>query len=203
MNLDELLERVRATLDRLGPRDAWLAIRDGARLVSASRDRAIKLIDVTSGLLVDDLAKPREPLLCIAQHPKEDLVAFGSDAGQVRLHKIAPRGGRLAEGDDKEESSVREFERFPGPVHSLAFSSDGTLLAAAGSTGEARVWKTTDGKRVGQIPNRGTALFSVAFSPDDQQIALAGADGQIVFHDVASGKALKKIVPVPIEVSSR
>jgi WD40 repeat protein len=94
---------------------------DGARLVSASRDRAIKLIDVASGLLIDDLAKAREPLLCIARHPTEDLVAFGSDAGQVRLHKIAPRGGRLAEGDDKEESSVREFERLNGPVHSLAF----------------------------------------------------------------------------------
>ena len=180
---------------------AWS--QDGARLVSASRDRAIKLIDVASGLLIDDLAKAREPLLCIARHPSEDLVAFGSDAGQVRLHKVAPRGGRLAEGDDKEESSVREFERLPGPVHSIAFSPDGTLLAATGAAGETRVWKTGNGKRVALIPTRGTALFSVAFSPDGQQLALAGADGQIAFHDVNSGRSSKTIVPAPIEGSSR
>jgi len=176
---------------------------DGARLVSASRDRAIKLIDVASGLLIDDLAKAREPLLCIARHPTEDLVAFGSDAGQVRLHKVAPRGGRLAEGDDKEESSVREFERLNGPVHSLAFSPDGNLLAATGASGDTRIWKTGDGKRMAQIPTRGTALFAVAFSPDGQQIGLGGADGQIAFHEVTSGKLVKTIVPVPIEVSSK
>jgi mono/diheme cytochrome c family protein/roadblock/LC7 domain-containing protein len=176
---------------------------DGARLVSASRDRAIKLIDVASGHLIDDLAKPREPLLCLARHPTEDLVAFGSDAGQIRLHKVAPRGGRLAEGDDKEESAVREFERLPGPVHSLAFSPDGSLLAATGATGETRIWKTADAKRVAQIPPRGGPLFAVAFSPDGQQVALAGADGIVAFHDATGGKLLKSVVAVPLEFSSR
>ena len=180
---------------------AWS--RDGARLVSASRDKAVKLIDAATGHLIDDLAKPRDPLLCLAQHPTENLVAFGSDTGQVRLHKIEPRGGRLAEGDDKEESSVREFERLPGPVHALAFSADGTLLAATGANGETRVWKTADGNRVAQIPLSGIALFAVAFSNDGTRLATAGVDGQLRMYDAKTGKATNVLVPVPVEVAAK
>jgi hypothetical protein len=35
------------------------------------------------------------------------------------------------------------------------------------------------------------------------KVGLAGADGQIAFHDVTTGKLIKTIVPVPIEVSAR
>ena len=38
---------------------------------------------VASGLLIDDLAKPREPLLCVARHPTEDL-------GTGKTHRLAP-----------------------------------------------------------------------------------------------------------------
>jgi WD40 repeat protein len=175
---------------------AWSG--DGARLVSAARDKAAKLIDVASGRLVDDLSRPRDPLLCLARHPKQDLVALGADTGLLRMNKIAPRGGRLAEGDDKEESFVREFERMPGAIHSLAFSADGTLLAATGAAGETRIWKTENGKRTAHIPSPGCALFTVAFSPDNARIATAGADGQVRIYDAVSGKPLKGFVAVAL-----
>ena len=180
---------------------AWS--RDGARLVSASRDKAVKLIDVATGHLIDDLAKPRDPLLCVARHPVEDLAAFGSDTGEIRLHKVAPRGGRLAEGDDKEESAVREFERLPGPVNAIAFSPDGALLAATGAKGETRIWKTADGKRIAQIPSPGVALFALAFSSDGTRLATAGADGLMRFHDAKTGAMLKTFMPVPLDVAAK
>jgi WD40 repeat protein/mono/diheme cytochrome c family protein len=174
---------------------AWS--RDGKRLVSASRDKAIKLIDPSTGHLVDDIAQPREPLLCVARHPAEDLVAFGGDNGQVRLHKVAPRGGRLAEGDNKEESTVREFERIPGPAHALAFSPDGTLLAATGARGETRIWKSADGKRVAQISGE-IPLYTLAFTHDGKTLATAGADGRIRLYDSATGKMSGDFIPVPM-----
>ena len=180
---------------------AWS--RDGTRLVSASRDKAVKLIEVASGHLIDDLAKPRDPLLCVARHPTEDLVAFGSDTGEVRLHKIAPRGGRLAEGDDKEESAVREFERLPGPANAVAFSLDGTLLAATGAKGETRIWTSADGKRVAQIQSPGCALFALAFSHDGTRLATAGGDGQLRIYDAKTGKMMKTLAPVPVEVAAK
>jgi len=179
---------------------AWS--RDGARLVSASRDKAIKLIDVSTGHLVDDIAQPREPLLCVARHPSEDLIAFGSDNGQIRLHKIAPRGGRLAEGDNKEESTVREFERLNGAAHAIAFSPDGKLLAATGAKGETRIWTSADGKRVAQIPSPGDALFTLAFTHDGTHLVTAGADGQLRFYDIRTAALAKTLMAVPIEVAA-
>mgnify|MGYP006142798263 FL=1 len=49
---------------------------DGSKLISISRDRGVKLIDMASGHLIDDAARPREPVLALARHPLEDLVAF-------------------------------------------------------------------------------------------------------------------------------
>ncbi len=173
--------------------------RDGSRLVSVSRDKAIKLIDPATGHLVDDIAQPREPLLCVARHPAEDLVAFGGDNGQIRLHKIAPRGGRLAEGDNKEESTVREFERLPGAAHAVAFSPDGKLLAATGARGETRIWQTADGKRVAQIPSSGGALFALTFTSDSARLVTGGADGQLRIYEAKTGAVAKTLVPVPLE----
>ena len=177
--------------------------RDSTRLVSASRDKAIKLIDVSTGHLIDDIAEPREPLLCVARHPSEDLIAFGGDNGQIRLHKIAPRGGRLAEGDNKEESTVREFERLSGAANAIAFSPDGALLAATGAKGETRIWTTADGKRIAQIPSPGGALFTLAFSRDGKHLASAGADGQLRFYDTKSGTLMKTLMAVPIEAAAK
>ena len=176
---------------------------DGSRLVSVSRDKAIKLIDPATGHLVDDIAQPREPLLCVARHPAEDLVAFGGDNGQIRLHKIAPRGGRLAEGDNKEESTVREFERLPGAAHAVAFSPDGKLLAATGARGETRIWQTADGKRVAQIPSSGGALFALTFTSDSARLVTGGADGQLRSYEAKTGMLSKTLVPVPLEVASK
>ena len=177
--------------------------RDGSRLVSASRDKAIKLIDPATGHLIDDIAEPREPLLCLARHPTEDLVAFGGDNGQVRLHKIAPRGGRLAEGDNKQESEVREFERLNGAANALAFSLDGKLLAATGTRGEARIWKTENGQRVAQIAGNKTPLYALAFTNDGQQLATAGAEGRVRIYEVATGKFVREFTPAPVEVAGR
>ena len=176
---------------------------DGSRLVSVSRDKAIKLIDPATGHLVDDIAQPREPLLCVARHPAEDLVAFGGDNGQIRLHKIAPRGGRLAEGDNKEESTVREFERLPGAAHAVAFSPDGKLLAATGARGETRIWQTADGKRVAQIPSSGGALFALTFTSDSARLVTGGADGQLRSYEAKTGMLSKTLVPVPLEVAAK
>jgi len=177
--------------------------RDSTRLVSASRDKAIKLIDVSTGHLIDDIAQPREPLLCVARHPSEDLIAFGSDNGQIRLHKIAPRGGRLAEGDNKEESTVREFERLSGAANAIAFSPNGELLAATGAKGETRIWTTADGKRIAQIPSPGGALFTLAFSRDSTHLATAGTDGQLRFYNAKSGALEKTLTAVPIEAAAK
>ena len=49
---------------------------DGKRVLTGSRDRAMKLIDAANGQFIDDINKLLEGVLCIARHPKEDLVVI-------------------------------------------------------------------------------------------------------------------------------
>ena len=173
---------------------------DGSKLISISRDRGVKLIDMASGHLIDDAARPREPVLALARHPLEDLVAFTGTEGKVRLHRMAPRGGRLQEGDDKEESAVREFEHMATPLHAVAFSADGTRLACGGQNGEIRLFLTESGKREATIPSAGGPIFTLAFHPQEHYLASAGSDGQVRFYDTTDGHLMKTFGAVPLGV---
>jgi WD40 repeat protein/mono/diheme cytochrome c family protein len=170
---------------------------DGKRLVSASLDKLIKLIDVETGQLVDDVNIPRDPESCLARHPTEALVAHGGEHGKIRLHKMEPRGGRLAEGDNAEKSYVRESEGLAPPIQALAFNHDGSLFAAAGDKGEVHVFKTENGRREKMIKLE-TAVFTLAFHPTTNLIVAAGADGMIHELDVSTGKERQAWAAVPL-----
>lgn len=173
--------------------------RDGARVVSASRDRALKLIDVASGRLVDDVNVPRSPLTCVVRHPGQDLVASGSVDGQVILHRMEPRGGRLAEGDNKELSFVREIPRGSGSISALSFDRTGELLAVVSQKGEARVFSVSDGKKISTLKTNGAPLFGVAMHPVRGEVAVAGMDGMIGVFDARSGLEKRAWGSVPLK----
>lgn len=175
-------------------------VHDGSKLVSGSRDTALKLIDVNSGHLIDDAAQPREPILALARHPVEDLVAFAGEEGRVRLHRMMPRGGRLKEGDNREESAVREFEHMSTKLHAVAFNSDGTQLACGGASGEVLIFQTDNGQRKATIQPVGVAIFAVAFHPSADRLATAGSDGQIRFYDTNGGTLQATFPGVPLAV---
>ena len=170
---------------------------DGQRLATVSRDKAAKLIDVKTGQLIDDINRSRDPLLCLARHPKDDLVATGGTEGRIRLFKMEPRGGRLSEGDDKEQSFVREFEHMASPIHAIAFSPDGTLIACGGESGEVRILKTENGQRSAQIKGDHGPVFALAFTADGKQLAAAGYDGRIRLHESEKGAVVKEFDSVP------
>lgn len=170
---------------------------DGQRLATVSRDKAAKLIDIKTGQLIDDINRPRDPLLCLARHPKDDLVATGGTEGKIRLFKMEPRGGRLSEGDDKENSFVREFEHMASPIHAIAFSPDGALIACGGGSGEVRLFKTENGQRLAQIKGDRGPVFALAFTADGKQLAVSGYDGRIRLHETEKGAIVKEFDSVP------
>ncbi len=161
---------------------------DGSRLATVSRDKAAKLIDIATGHLIDDINRTRDPLICLSRHPSEDLIATGGTEGKIRLFKMQPRGGRLAEGDNKEESLVREFEHMASPIQCIAFSPDGTLVACGAVSGEVRIFKTEDGQRIAAFKAEQGPVFAIAFVADGKQIATGGYDGLIRYFDTTSGE---------------
>ena len=171
---------------------------DGQRLATVSRDKAAKLIDIASGHLIDDINRSRDVLICMTRHPADDLVATGGTEGKIRMFKMEPRGGRLAEGDNKEESFVREFEHMASPIQSIAFSPDGKIIACAALNGEARIFATESGQRIAQLKTDHGPVFAIGFDTTGKLIAVAGYDGKIRYYDAANGQSLKEFNSVPL-----
>jgi WD40 repeat protein len=171
---------------------------DGLRLATVSRDKAAKLIDIATGRLIDDINQTRDPLICLTRHPVDDLVATGGTEGKIRLFRMEPRGGRLAEGDNKEESFVREFEHMGSPIQSVAFSPDGTTIACSALKGLIRLFKTENGQRLIEIKGTHGPVFALSFTADGKQIAAGCQDGRIRFYDTSSGGLVNEIDSVPV-----
>lgn len=175
--------------------------KDGKWYVSASRDKSMKLVDVSSGKYVDELNKQTEPILCLARHPAEEIVAFGSEQGMVRAYKIAENPSRTSEG--KDPNFIKEAERVSGSANTLAFSADGSLLGAGGSGSEIKLYSTKDWKRVATLKGHEGAIFALAFHSKTNQVAAGGFDGKIRFYETAKGKLLNTVDAVPLEPSGQ
>ena len=108
---------------------------DGKYVVSGSRDQTLKLTEVGSGRFIDNMTNvspgvPGGPIFAIARHPQRDLVASGGAEGIPRtymMHRVVDR----KIGDDS--NLVRAYPTMPGRIFAVAFSPDGTRLAAASS----------------------------------------------------------------------
>ena len=175
-------------------RTAWLG--DGRRILSGSRDKAMKLIDATSGQFIDDINKLLEPVVNMARHPKEDWAAYGGAEGGLRIYKMKENQERTAGNNDV--NLVRDFERQPGAVHALAFSPDGSLLAAGGPGEEVRVYKTADGTRAATCGGHEGAVFALAFSPDGKRLFTAGFEGVVRTFEPATGRLIGILSPVKV-----
>ncbi|HLX62583.1 MAG TPA: c-type cytochrome domain-containing protein [Planctomycetota bacterium] len=168
---------------------------DGKRLLTGSRDRAMKLVDLVHGQLIDDINKLLDPIACFARHPKQDVVAYGSTTGAARIYKISDNQGRTAANNDT--NLVKELERQPGPVRAICYSPDGEAIALGGTGPEVRVYKA-DGSRVATLTGHNGPVFSIAFDPSGKAIATAGMEGEVRLFEFPSGKLIKAFVPVPV-----
>lgn len=171
---------------------------DNKNLITASRDRAMKLILIEgdAGSFVDDINKHYEGLKCVARHPKEEQIACAGFDGIPRLYRIFREKARTMMNED--HNLIREFERQPGPVNALAFSPDGTRLAVAGMGGEAHVYDVKDGRKVATLKGHEGAIFAIAYSPKGDLIGTGGFDGRVRLFNAATGALVKAFVPVPM-----
>ena len=77
-----------------------------------------------------------------------------------------------AEGGDP----IRTLDCGPGGGHCVAWSPDGSRLAADRDDGHVTVWDAADGKLVRDFRWEGKPVVSLAWSPDGRRLAVAGWD---------------------------
>jgi len=160
---------------------AWVA--GGAPGPAAGREIAalpplIKTPDVRP------LVAPRKPVRAIAYLPQGNFAAIAKDS-QVQIISVATR------------DVIRTLHAQNGNVNAMAFSADGSKLAAGagapGLSGEIDLWNPLDGTLLKQFSGHKDAVYSVALSPDGRILASGSYDNSIILWDVSSGKPLRTL----------
>ncbi len=119
--------------------------------------------------------------------------------------RFSPDGKFLAVSGNREvllhdSNGSGLVKRLPGKAErilSLAFSSDGSLLVAAGGTparfGELQFWDPRSGTLVKSVLSGADTVFGASLSPDAKKVAVGCSDNTVRAFDTSSGHELYKI----------
>ena len=190
---------------------------DGRTVATAGSDGMVRFWNVGTGKPHSDPLKHAAPVRCIGYSSDGNRLAAGLPDGRVLVwnlrsrtsHEFAAAGGNsLSVGwvdfspDGKrvlalDVGHVRILDVLSGklvfqipyvfPVAAARFSSDGTKVLVAATTGTARVWEVNSGKPVGPPMRHGGRVNAVAFRPDGQVVATAGEGGDLKFWNPLTG----------------
>jgi WD40 repeat protein len=154
---------------------------DGRILASASEDRTIKLLDVTTGEELRTLKKGwwqkghLAPVRTVAFSPDGRILASGSDDNTIKLWNV--RTGKL----------IRNLQEKGFGVNSIAFSPDGRTLATGTDSSTITLWDVKTGSKSRTLKGHQGEIKSVAFSPDGQTLASGSVDKTIKLWEFSTG----------------
>jgi WD40 repeat protein len=172
---------------------------DSKRLVSASGDRAAKLIDAGSGAFLENVNLLRGELAAIARHPKKDIVVIG---GAERIPYIylldRPRNMKIAD----DSTLVRKLDRQDGAITAMDWSPDGMQIAVAGMAPAVNLYDAETGEKKASCKGHEAGIYAVAFSPDSTKLATGGFDGKVRIYSTTDCALIRSFVPAPISAGS-
>jgi WD40 repeat protein len=149
-------------------------------------DRQAIVWDTRTGRPIRHLRDPTtsdQETVAVRWSPDGSIVATGGGQGKVILWRAA---------------DWRRLAALPADsswVWCLAFSRDGSLLAADGAGGRsATVWNVASRKLVARLPHS-LILGSVAIDPGDKLLATSAADGKVRLWDIASQRQIGVAFP--------
>jgi eukaryotic-like serine/threonine-protein kinase len=211
---------LKITLEGHGSLVTSLAInRAGSVLASASFDNSIRLWDLTDGSHRTILTGHTDRVRAVAFSPDGKTLASGSSDQTVRLWDLAsgkaiflstahteavravafdPSGSFvLSTGDDRTIRVIGLKQKHEllslacsKPNSSLAFSPDGTILAAGDDRGNVSFWDVATWSRRISVKGSDATIWGLDFSPDGRTLAAACGDAKVRLWDPISGQVV-------------
>jgi WD40 repeat protein len=172
------------------PGVSGVAVSADGRLVAwaAHHEGAVRVASVETGAVVHTLDQGLEGVTGIAFDAASKELAIGSLDGFVEIHGLEKGERRLR----IRWPTSRLEEPLGVPVRSVAFSSDGTLLAASSCENNrdapaAALWSAATGDLIREYPGGPEEGHVVVFSPDGRHLACGQGDGGIRVWETRSG----------------
>ncbi len=159
---------------------------DGTQLASASDNGLVRVWAGDNGLPADTFAGHQSPALAVAFLPDGAVLSGGAD-NAVFVWNAGPQWTL-----QRTIGSAGDASTFVDRVTALAFSHDGTRLAAGGGepsrSGQLKIFNVADGALALEVPDaHSDTIFSLAFSPDDQHLASSAADRFVKVFNATRG----------------
>lgn len=191
-------------LYKIGNHENWVLATvfgvDSKRFVSASSDRAAKLIDANSGAFLENVNLLRGELTAIARHPKKDIVILGGVERYPYIYLMdRPRNMKIAD----DTTLVRKLERQDGSINALDWSPDATRVAVASQSAAVNLYDPETGEKKASCTGHSAGIYSVAFSPDSTKLATGGFDGKVRVYSTKDCSLLHSFIPVPLSAGSK
>jgi WD40 repeat protein len=196
---------------------------DGARVLSGSADRTIKLWDAATGAMLRTFEGHSDEVNSVVFSPDGTRVLSGSEDKTIKLWDAAtgtmlrtveghyggvksvafsPDGARLLSGADVRlrlwdaatGALLRTFESHPGGVWSVAFSPDGARVLSGSDDNTMRLWDAATGALLRTFVGHSNSVMSVAFSPNGTSVLSGSADKTMRLWGAATGALLRTFV---------
>jgi WD40 repeat protein len=160
-----------------GPVTSVVFSPDGARIISGSHDKTVRIWDILSGVeVVPPMRGHHGFILSVSCSPDGTRVASGSDDMSIRVW------------DACLGTEVMQIQGHNDWVLSVAFSRDGTRIVSGSRDSTIHVWNILSGiEIVLAIYSQQGPIYSVAFSPDATRIVSGSGDNSVRVWDALTG----------------
>jgi len=153
---------------------------DGQRVITAGWDREVCTWAVRRPERTRLVEPFDEPVSAAALAPDGRTLAVALNAG-YKVFLIDPDAGRMHNRLMSDE----------GVVFSLAFSPDGSLLAAGDTAGRVALWARADLTRPHFLEGHAGAVYGLGFTPEGRRLVSTGQDRTARVWDVPTGRLVQ------------
>jgi WD40 repeat protein len=172
---------------------------DGTRIVCGSPDYSLRIRDAASGASLATLEGHESPILCVAWSPDGTRIVSGSVGAGIladieRAHKQYKRlilwdatTGEILRTLDLDYRGGMGHNLY---VHSVAWSPDGSRIAAGLFDATARIFDATDGELLSTLEGHEQAVLSVAWNPEGTRLVSGSMDATLRIWDAMSAECL-------------